>query len=91
MSDLASRVKSRRLELNLTQKAIAQRSDIPLPTYRKFERTGDISLRNLVSLALTLDATEEFETLFSKRKYESIDQMLDQKKVRDRKRGRRNA
>ena len=90
MTDLSLRVKARRLELNLTQSALAARSGIPLPTYRRFESTGEISLRNLVSLALTLKSTDEFESLFSRPRYETIDEALASSRNRARMRGRRN-
>jgi len=41
-------------------------------------------------IALVLDATEEFEQLFTKRQYESIDEVLKISKVKTRERGSRN-
>lgn len=73
---IAERVKERRLELNLTQKALSKRSGIPFSTYRRFERTGEISLRSLSQLAIVLDAVEEFEMLFTKRQYTSIEEVV---------------
>ena len=43
----ALHVKSRRLEMNLNKERMATRAGIKLPTYRKFERTGMISLKGL--------------------------------------------
>ena len=40
---IAMRVKSRRLELDLTQKGLAERAGIKFATYRRFEQTGEIS------------------------------------------------
>lgn len=76
MTGIATRVKARRLELRYTQKELAARSGIPLPTYRRFERTGEIALRGLVMLGIALDATAEFQTLFSATAYASIDDLL---------------
>jgi transcriptional regulator with XRE-family HTH domain len=89
LTSIAQRVKERRLESELTQKALALRSGIPLPTYRRFERTGDISLRNLLMIGVALDMTDEFDRLFSQKVYKSIDDILktDGKK---RKRGKAN-
>jgi len=90
LSDVASRVKARRLELNLTQKALAARAGLSFATYRRFESSGEISLRNLVQLALALDAVAGFEHLFAERQYETLDALLQSEKGRERKRGRRN-
>lgn len=76
MKTVASKVKARRLELNLTQKALAQKSGIPLPTYRKFEITGSISFQKLLQIAFALDAMEDFESLFSQKKYQSTEDVL---------------
>jgi transcriptional regulator with XRE-family HTH domain len=73
---VATRVKSRRLELNLTQNGLASRADVNIETYRKFERTGEISLHNLVKLAFALNALNEFDSLFSQTRYQSIDELL---------------
>jgi len=43
-SQIASRVKARRLELNLTQEGLSTRAGLKFATYRRFEQTGEISL-----------------------------------------------
>ena len=40
---IAARVKTRRLELNLTQEGMAARAGLKFATYRRFEQTGEIS------------------------------------------------
>lgn len=37
---IAARVKTRRLELNLTQEGMAARAGLKFATYRRFEQTG---------------------------------------------------
>ncbi|MBR5983525.1 MAG: helix-turn-helix transcriptional regulator [Bacteroidales bacterium] len=86
---IASRVKLRRLELNLTQEGLALRADVKLPTYRRFEQTGEISLSALLRIAMALDALGDFNQLFAQRKYESIDEILQNSKTK-RKRGKKN-
>ena len=44
---IATRVKARRLELNLTQEGIAARAGLKFATYRRFEQTGEISLKRV--------------------------------------------
>ncbi|MDO9153913.1 MAG: helix-turn-helix transcriptional regulator, partial [Paludibacter sp.] len=69
-------VKSRRLELNLTQSGLAKRAGVNIETYRKFERTGEISLLNLVKLAMAMDMTTDFSTLFAQRQYQNLEDLL---------------
>ena len=87
---IASRVKMRRLELNLTQKGLSARACIPLPTYRRFERIGEISLSNLILIAVVLGMTQDLENIFSERRYQNIEEVINADKIRTRKRGRRN-
>ena len=87
---LAERVKQNRLELNLTQKALAARSGVSFASLRRFENTGEISLKSLILIAIALDAAEGFSELFSRKQYQSIDQLLAEKAVKTKKRGRKN-
>jgi transcriptional regulator with XRE-family HTH domain len=90
MKDIASRVKDRRLERNLTQKAFAKRAGVGYDAYRKFETTGEITLHNLVLCAIVLDMTEGFLELFSGKSFQSIDELLEKKETKRRLRGSRN-
>jgi transcriptional regulator with XRE-family HTH domain len=85
---VASRVKSRRLELNLTQVGLAARAGVNIETYRKFERTGEVSFQNLVKLALALDMTSDFDRLFAQKQYQSLDDLLTSEQT-NRQRGQR--
>ena len=88
--NLAHRVKQRRLELNLTQEGLSRRAGLKLPTYRRFERTGEISLNGLLRIAFGLDMLQDFELLFSQRQYQSIDDVISGNSI-TRKRGQKNA
>ena len=90
LSGIASRVKERRLERNLTQRAFARRSGVGYDAYRKFENTGEITIRNLVLCAIALDDVEGFTELFVKKSYQSIDELLKIQETKKRKRGTRN-
>lgn len=87
--NLAAHVKQRRLELNLTQEGLCRRAGLKLPTYRKFERTGEISLRGLLQIAFALNMLEDFEQLFTQRQYLSIDEVIERTELK-RKRGKKN-
>ena len=80
---IAARVKARRLELDLTQECLAVRAVIKFTTYRRFEQTGEISLKGLLQIGFALNA------LFAQRQYQSLDEVLNEQSV-TRKRGRKN-
>lgn len=86
---LANRIKARRLEMNLTQEGISARSGIPVATYRRFERSGKISLEGLLRIAFALDALNDFDLLFASPRYASFDEAADAIQ-KPRKRGKRN-
>lgn len=86
---IASRVKTRRLELNLTQEGLASRAGIKFATYRRFEQTGEISLRGLLQIGFALSCLDEFNTLFAQKQYQSLDDVLNEQSV-NRKRGKKN-
>lgn len=75
-SELAGRVKARRLELNLTQAAFATKAGLKLLTYRLFERTGQISLRGLLQCGFALDMLADFDAVFAQRKFRTMEEFL---------------
>lgn len=90
ISGVAERVKQRRLEKGWTQKMLAAKAGVSLASYRRFESSGEISLRSLVMLAFALDMTDEFEILFNSKTYQSIDDIIKAEQPKQRKRGIRN-
>lgn len=86
---IAARVKARRLELNLTQEGIATRAGLKFATYRRFEQTGEISLKGLLQLGFALNALSEFDALFAQKQYQSLNDILNEQNV-IRKRGKKN-
>lgn len=88
-AQLAVRVKARRLELNLTQEGLATRAGIKFATYRRFEQTGEISLRGLIQIAYALNTLSEIDNLFAQKQYQSLDDVLNEQKA-NRKRGKKN-
>ncbi len=65
MQEIAERAKFRRLEQNLTQEGLALRSGVSLGSIKRFERTGEISLKSLIDIALALGCLEDFDALFA--------------------------
>jgi len=89
MIQIAKKAKEKRLELNLSQETLSERSGVSLGVLKKFERTGLISLESLLKLALVLDSLENFANVFNPKaleSYSSLDQIL---KKKTRQRGRK--
>jgi len=58
---LANKVRAARLARNWKQATLAERSGVSLPSLRRFERTGLVSLQNLLKLAFALGRLTDFE------------------------------
>jgi transcriptional regulator with XRE-family HTH domain len=86
---IAKRVRARRLNLNLSQQTLSDRSGVKYGTLKKFETTGQISLEALLKLALVLDELAGFDQLFVE-DAEKLPSSLDELLAEDtRKRGRK--
>lgn len=88
--NIAKRVKTRRLELNLTQSALAKRSGVSLGSLQRFENQAEISLKSLLKIAVALNATTEFKELFNQVNYQHIEDIIENDNLKTRKRGRKN-
>ena len=86
---IAARVKARRLELDLTQDGLAKRAGVKFATYRRFEQTGETSLKGLLQVGFALNALPEFDALFVQKQYQTLDDVLNEQNV-TRKRGKKN-
>ncbi len=62
-SELASRLRARRLGRGWTQAELARRAGIKPATYVLFERTGRIALVRLLKVLEVLDLLDEFDGL----------------------------
>jgi len=86
---LALRAKFKRLSLNMSQKTLSERSGVSYGVLKKFEQTGQISLKSLLKIALSLGTLEDFYDLFAFKKPEEAISFDDLLKDNSRKRGRK--
>nr|WP_316654933.1 helix-turn-helix transcriptional regulator [uncultured Gellertiella sp.] len=70
-------MKRRRIEHGLTQRELAERSNVAYGSLRLFEESGKISLESLAKIAFALEAEAEFEALFPGRPPQVIDDIID--------------
>lgn len=64
IKNLVNRVTARRKELKITQKDLAFKSGVSYESIRRFETTGEISLKSLIQIAKVLNSLEDFNKLF---------------------------
>ena len=86
---LAQRLRQARLQENLSRATLAERSGVSLGSLTRFERSGRVSLKNLLALALALGRLDEFAQLFVPREVESIADLERRASTPKRQRGRR--
>lgn len=82
MKLLKRNFKQIRLDLNLTQEYLSNKSGVSLGSLKRFERSGKISLESLLKLALVLECLEDFKNIAQPKEIEihSIDQLLKKEK-----------
>lgn len=88
--DIARRAKQRRLQMNISQEELAKRSGVSFGSVKRFEQQAEISLKNLLHIAVVLRSLDEFGQLFKSESFRSIDEMLEHNKVNKRERARAN-
>lgn len=62
---MVDRIISKRKKMKYTQKELARRSGVSYASIRRFETTGEISLRSLMMIAVALECLKDFEQLFA--------------------------
>jgi transcriptional regulator with XRE-family HTH domain len=86
-SELALRIRARRLQRAWTQAETARRSGLKEATYVRFERTGKISLLRLLKVLDLLGLLDEFDRIGRERDYTGL--KLEDVVKPERKRGSR--
>ncbi len=89
---LSEQVKVKRLQQGFTQKGLANRAGVSLPTLRKFEQKGLISLESFLKLLMVLGCIEDIVDALkaSDESFESIDDVLEGRPQKLRKYGWRS-
>lgn len=76
---LADATRSKRKNLKLSRAALSQRSTVPASTIKKFETTGQISLRQFILLWQCVDSLDNLMNLTKEEEAlpQSIDEVLN--------------
>ena len=73
---VAVRLRSTRLNADLTQAGLAARSGVSLASLRRFETTGQIAFESLIRLAQALGRDADIDALFAPPLLASLDQLV---------------
>ena len=77
---LSQRIRTRRREGKISQAELAGRSGVSFGSIKRFENSGEISLTSLLKIAVVLGYENDFDRLFERKNYQSIDEIIGMKK-----------
>lgn len=77
--DIAGRIRKLRRRRKISQKELSERSGVSLGSVKRFEQSGEISLRSLTKIAMALRIDGELCDLFVDVPPESIEEILNEK------------
>ena len=75
---IAEREKAMRKKRKLSRIDLSKKANVSYGSLKRFEETGNISLTSLIKLAIALECTAEFETLFKSNKPGSIEEIINE-------------
>jgi len=76
---ISNNLRACRKKLNLSRQRLSEMSGVSFGSIRRFEETGEISLKSLLKIATVLDCADEFEQLFKQTEPKSIREIIDGK------------
>lgn len=76
--DLSKRERKLRRKMKISQQEMASRSGVSLGSIKRFEQTGEISLRSLLRIAFVLGCLDDFDQVFTRKHYRSIQDVIDE-------------
>ena len=77
---LLERVRKRRKELGISQIELSERSGVSLGSIKRFETKGELALTSLIKIAFALGYESDFNQLFVRRSYTSLEDVINEKK-----------
>ena len=80
VKEIAKKVRALRKEKKYTQQELAERANVSPASYKRFERTGQISFESLVQIAFVLGKMQDFESIFKLNEMEKIEKLFSENK-----------
>lgn len=75
---IKDRARSKRKTLKLSQEELAKRSGVSFGSVKRFESIGEISLTSLLKIAVVLESENDFNLLFVRKNYQSLQEVIDE-------------
>lgn len=75
--NIVANVRARRKEKKISQVRLSEKAGVSLGSIKRFEQTGEIALRSLIKIGIALEYEDDFMELFSKKVYNSIEEVLN--------------
>jgi transcriptional regulator with XRE-family HTH domain len=90
-SDIATKIRQTRLSQNFSRATLSERSGVAPESLKRFENTGEVSLKSLVRLCFALGLVGDLQTFAAFSQPLTLAELDRQEKAREgtRKRGRR--
>ena len=76
---IAMNVRTYRKARKLSMRRLSEMSAVSYGSMKRFEQTGEISLKSLLKIAIVLDCADTFEELFANIQPQSIQEIIDGK------------
>lgn len=77
---IAARIRNIRRRRKISQESLSRRSGVSLGSVKRFEQTGEISLRSLTKIAFALGIDNELDELFAEVPFLSIEEVIREQK-----------
>ena len=74
---IVDNLKKLRKGRKMSLRALSNASGVSYASLRRFEETGEISLKSLIKVAIVLDATEPLDKLFDISEVKSIEELIN--------------
>lgn len=75
---MADRLRNIRRRRRISQEQLEKMSGVSLGSIKRFETTGQISLKSLTKIAFALDVAEELRQLFTEVPYQDIQEVINE-------------
>lgn len=73
---IANNLKSLRKRRKMSLRALSEKSGVSYASLRRFEETGEISLKSLIKVAIVTGSTEGLDKLFAETEILSIEELI---------------
>ena len=79
--DMAEKIRSIRKRKGLSQEKLAKKSGVSLGSLKRFESSGEISLRSLIKISIALGIDDELIHIFENVPFSSIEEIIRLQKM----------